>query len=175
MTPTPAAKRNAIAIADALIAASQPNDSRRTHRRTRPGGDADRAAGEAQHHRLDEELDQNHAPRRAERFADADLARALGDRHEHDVHDADAADEQRHGRDAGEQIVNVAVVSPSDVRKSDWLRMLKSSGSPARRRCERRSADSISAIASGIDVFRDDAHPDVVDAIVAEDAGTGRC
>ena len=38
--------------------------------------------------------------RGAERLADADLARALGDRHQHDVHDADAADEQRHRGDA---------------------------------------------------------------------------
>ena len=33
----------------------------------------------------------------------ADLARALGHGHQHDVHDADAADEQRHRRDRGEQ------------------------------------------------------------------------
>ena len=40
---------------------------------------------------------------RAERHADADLPRPLGDRQQHHVHDADAADEQRHARDAGEQ------------------------------------------------------------------------
>src|SRR2546422_7234271 len=41
--------------------------------------------------------------RRAERLADADFAGALGDRHEHDVHDADPAHEQAHRRNAGEQ------------------------------------------------------------------------
>ena len=35
---------------------------------------------------------------RADGHADADLAGAFGDRHEHDVHDADAADEQRDRR-----------------------------------------------------------------------------
>ena len=35
--------------------------------------------------------------------ADADLARPLGDRDEHDVHDADAADEQRNAGDRAEQ------------------------------------------------------------------------
>ena len=39
---------------------------------------------------------------RADRHADADLAGPLGHRHQHDVHDADAADDQRdngNGRD----------------------------------------------------------------------------
>ena len=40
---------------------------------------------------------------RADRHAQADLARALGDRDQHDVHDADAADEERHRRDRREQ------------------------------------------------------------------------
>ena len=44
---------------------------------------------------LDEELSQHVGAARADRHADADLARPLGHRHEHDVHDADAADEQR--------------------------------------------------------------------------------
>ena len=35
----------------------------------------------------------------ADRLADADLAGALGDRHQHDVHDADAADQQRDADD----------------------------------------------------------------------------
>ena len=34
---------------------------------------------------------------RADRFAQADLAGALGDRHQHDVHDANPADQQRDG------------------------------------------------------------------------------
>ena len=41
---------------------------------------------------------------RADRQAQADLARPLGHRHQHDVHDADAADEQRHRGDARQQV-----------------------------------------------------------------------
>ena len=51
----------------------------------------------------------------AERLADADLARPLGDRDEHDVHDADAGDDQRDDADdegadldAGGGLVEVA-------------------------------------------------------------------
>ena len=40
---------------------------------------------------------------RADGHADADLARPLGHRDEHDVHDPDAADEQRHRRDREQQ------------------------------------------------------------------------
>ena len=36
--------------------------------------------------------------------AQPDLARPLGHRHEHDVHDADAADDERDRRDAGQQV-----------------------------------------------------------------------
>ena len=43
------------------------------------------------------------AARRADRLADADLARALGHRHQHDVHDPDAADDEADARDAREQ------------------------------------------------------------------------
>ena len=52
---------------------------------------------------LDQELQQHLALQRADREADADLARALGHRHEHDVHDADAADEQADRGDGAEQ------------------------------------------------------------------------
>ena len=40
---------------------------------------------------------------RADGKPQADLARAFGDRDEHDVHDADAADDQRHRRDRAQQ------------------------------------------------------------------------
>ena len=40
---------------------------------------------------------------RAQRLAQADLAGALRHRHQHDVHDADAAHEQRDRRDARQQ------------------------------------------------------------------------
>ena len=53
--------------------------------------------------RLDQEL-QQHLPRpRADGQADADLARPLGHGDEHDVHDADAADEQADAGDGGQQ------------------------------------------------------------------------
>ena len=41
--------------------------------------------------------------RAPDRHAHADLARALGDRHQHDVHHADAADHQRDHGDGGDQ------------------------------------------------------------------------
>src|SRR5213595_2374442 len=41
---------------------------------------------------------------RPHREPDADLARALGHRHQHDVHDADATHEERHRGDAEEQV-----------------------------------------------------------------------
>ncbi len=44
------------------------------------------------------------APARPDRHAQSDLARPLRHRHEHDVHDPDAADQERHRRDRGEQI-----------------------------------------------------------------------
>src|SRR5436190_2832593 len=57
--------------------------------------DADHAAHRRQECRFDQELPEHFPPPRAERFSDADLARALGDRDHHDRHDADAADHQR--------------------------------------------------------------------------------
>src|SRR5207247_4469205 len=53
---------------------------------------------------FDEELKHDVEARRAQRLPHADLARALGDGHEHDVHDADAADQQPHRAAAGEQV-----------------------------------------------------------------------
>ena len=53
--------------------------------------------------RLDQELPADHRRPGAERLAQADLPGPLGDRHQHDVHDADAADQQRERRDARQQ------------------------------------------------------------------------
>ena len=53
---------------------------------------------------FDEKLQQHVASLGADRQADADLARPLGHRHQHDVHDADAADDERHAGDAGEKV-----------------------------------------------------------------------
>ena len=61
--------------------------------------DAEHAAGRRQERGLDQELPEDLAAARAERLADADLARPLGDRDHHDRHHADAADHQRDRRD----------------------------------------------------------------------------
>ena len=50
-----------------------------------------------------EELQQHMQSARADRHAQADLARALGHRDQQDIHDADAADEERDRGDGGEQ------------------------------------------------------------------------
>ena len=64
--------------------------------------DADQPADDAEQHRLDEELQQDVALPGAERLAQADLAGPLADADQHDVGDADAADEQRDGGDRGQ-------------------------------------------------------------------------
>ena len=63
---------------------------------------ADQAAQAGDDDCLDQELQENVAPLGAHGLADADLARALGDGYEHDVHDADAAYEQRDAGDAAQ-------------------------------------------------------------------------
>ena len=65
--------------------------------------DADQAADERQRQGLDEELAEDVAALGAERLADADLAGPLADRHQHDVHDPDAPDDQRDRGDAAQQ------------------------------------------------------------------------
>src|SRR5256885_6330329 len=61
--------------------------------------------GDADEHRLAQKLQQDVPPRSADRAADADLPDALQYRREHDVHDADAADDQGNGRDGTEHDV----------------------------------------------------------------------
>ena len=61
---------------------------------------ADQSAGGREHDGFDEELQGDVPPLGPQRAADADLAGALGDRGQHDVHDADAAHQQR---DAGDE------------------------------------------------------------------------
>ena len=51
----------------------------------------DLVAGQAEQAGFDQELAADAPGSSAQRLAHADLARALGDRHQHDVHDADAA------------------------------------------------------------------------------------
>ena len=94
--------------------------------------DADDAADHAQGHRLDQELKQDVAAAGADRHADADLARPLGDADEHDVHDADAADEQRDAGDATPaDMVMILEVAVAMSAISCWVRTMKSSSCPA--------------------------------------------
>src|SRR4029077_10012791 len=60
-------------------------------------------ADERDEHGLGQELGEDVSAPGADRLADADLACALGDGHEHYVHDADPADEQRDRGDLAEQ------------------------------------------------------------------------
>ena len=64
-----------------------------------PSNDAQQAADAGEHDGLDQELLGDVAPLGAQGPADADLAGPLGDGRQHDVHDADAADQQRDRRD----------------------------------------------------------------------------
>src|SRR5581483_3860315 len=64
---------------------------------TDPDGHAEGAADEGQEDGLDQELGEDVAALGAEGLADADLPRPLGHGHQHDVHDADAADEEGDG------------------------------------------------------------------------------
>ena len=64
-----------------------------------PAQDAGHPADDREGDRLDEELADDVAAFGAQRTADADFAGPLGDRGQHDVHDADAAHDQRDGGD----------------------------------------------------------------------------
>src|SRR5581483_9687718 len=70
--------------------------------------DADKASGEGDEEGFREELELDLAVGGANGFADADLANARGDRCQHDVHDADAANDQGNGgnqeQDSGERV-----------------------------------------------------------------------
>src|SRR5205807_10615375 len=57
--------------------------------------DPDRAAADRHQQALGQELRRNVLPRGPHGAADADLMRAFDDRRQHDVHDPDAADNQR--------------------------------------------------------------------------------
>ena len=80
---------------------------------------------------LDEKLEEDIPPAGADGHADADFARALGDADEHDVHDADAADQQRNAGDAADSKVIVLELAVAISAISCWLRTVKSSSLPA--------------------------------------------
>ena len=65
--------------------------------------DAEQAADRGEEDGLEQELPEDLDAARAERLADADLARPLGDGDRHDAHHADAADHQRDRRDHDER------------------------------------------------------------------------
>ncbi|MFN8096017.1 MAG: hypothetical protein U0599_28015 [Vicinamibacteria bacterium] len=60
---------------------------------------AEEPAEAGEHHRLHEELPQDVSAAGPEGLANADFLDALGHRHEHDVHDDDAAHEEADGGD----------------------------------------------------------------------------
>ena len=78
-----------------------------------------------------EELGQDVPAAGADRLADADLAGPLGDRDEHDVHDPDAADDQRDRGDPAEQQGQRAADGRRGVRSWVWSEIVKSSVSVA--------------------------------------------
>ena len=75
----------------------------------------------AERRRLDEELGQDVAAACAERLPNADLARALGDGDEHDVHDHDRADDEpdRRQRDAGDAPGSPCILFQNSSADSD--------------------------------------------------------
>ncbi len=78
-------------VARRKLSLLQPTDERR------PGkadADTDGPAKNAHHDALHQELGQHIAAPGADGHANADLPGALGDRDQHDVHDADAAHQQ---------------------------------------------------------------------------------
>ena len=83
-----------------------------------PDADADDSADQAQYHRLDQKLTKHVATASTDRLPQSDLACPLRDRYQHDVHDADAADNERHGRNRREEALH------GRGRLSDRLRNL---------------------------------------------------
>ena len=73
-------------------------------RQKAPQYNADHTAKAGNHRRFDEELPNDVALARADRHADADLPRTLSNRYQHDIHNADAANQKRDpGNAAAEQ------------------------------------------------------------------------
>ena len=65
--------------------------------------DPDQSTDRTQAHRFNQKLRENVVAARAYCHAHANFARPLGYAHQHDVHDSDAAHEQRHASDCAEQ------------------------------------------------------------------------
>ena len=101
-TPTATETPKASAGDHQAITAGSGETASDQQRRPDAEPDADEAADDAQQHGLDEELQQDVALPGAERLAQADLAGPLAHADQHDVGDADPADQQRDGGDRGE-------------------------------------------------------------------------
>ena len=74
-----------------------------TRRHAPADQDAEQTARSHDGHGFRQKLEQNRAARRADRFQNADLARSLRHRNQHDVGEADAADRQRQRADQSQQ------------------------------------------------------------------------
>ena len=90
-------------MATADTGACQPARIVTPHANATPSTDPGNAARDTEEHRFGEKLQQHVQSARADRHAQPDLAGPLGDRHEQDVHDPDAADHQRDRRHGGQQ------------------------------------------------------------------------
>src|SRR5713226_6212755 len=77
--------------------------------------DSDRSAQQRKERALEEELEQDIAVGRAQGLAEANLARALGYRHQHDVDDTDRAQRQGHQPDATQEPVHSREDLPHDL------------------------------------------------------------
>ena len=102
-TPTARLNRTAATIVVGLNWKPQPASWPIPAETTRPTTMPMRPPMQREGQRLDEELGEDVAATRADRLADADLAGPLADRDQHDVHDPDAADDQRDRGDAAEE------------------------------------------------------------------------
>src|SRR2546421_11324650 len=76
------------------LAAEIADDIRQNRGQAGAQGDSNRSAAEGNHRRFNEKLKRDVLALGTKGAADADLARALRDRGQHDVHDANAADNQ---------------------------------------------------------------------------------
>ena len=92
-----------------------------------PSCDPDQPSRQRDEHRFHEELAQNVAAPRPDGPPQADLARALRHRDQHDVHDADAAHDEGDGRDRGEEQAQTWEAASWLARISDKFRKAKSS------------------------------------------------
>ena len=88
----------------------------------KPEEHAQQAAGGREHDRLAQELRDDVALLGAQRAANADLARPLGHGGQHDVHDADAADQQRDARDQHQQQVEHHLQALGPAAAAPWAR-----------------------------------------------------